>query len=137
MRDYDEIKEKIQTLADKSGLSFSFFAASFPLRFVFTTKDERSAQITFGDDAAAKKKQTSMKFIFTDRLYVENDKGFVIADELYSKLKNLCKKLHYVFLWRYHRYLEHPQITEEEREAHVQERGEEDLVTEYITERRV
>jgi len=136
MKGYDNIKAKIQKLAEENELSFSFFAAAFPLRFVFTTI-ENSGQITFNDNAAAKKEKTCIEFVFTNRLYVNIDKGFVISDELYGKLKNLCKKLHYVFLWRYHRYLEHPQITEVEREEHVNERGERDLTTEYITERRV
>ena len=134
MTNFDELKAKIQKVAEDNDLVFIFDASCSPIRFIF--KEAEDAQCRFDDtDEQEQAKKPALKFIFRDGITVKADNNFVLSDEVYNKLKNLCKKMHYLFLLKYHYWLEAKGMNEDKRDKHVEDRADQDLLTEYITQR--
>jgi hypothetical protein len=129
MNYYDDAKAKIQKIAEDNDFIFIFRYESSPISFKFVPQDDQ--QITFDDESGepTRRNKAAIEFIFYNGLFVNVSDEITIDDDLLCKMKNLCKKLHYLYLWRYYHWLGQP---EEDRQAHVEKRAERELLTEYI-----
>lgn len=98
--DYQDILNKIMELCDENKLEFEFEYSKFPIVANIKPVLEQQGQL-FIADANTNFVNGKISFIFGDEPQITILNDFNINDNLLNKIKNLVKKLHYVFLQGY------------------------------------
>lgn len=94
----DDIEVKIDKTCKDEKLEYDWVKNQFPIVAIITNDREAVNQevMDLGDHGASLlPSDGELRFIFDDELQIRIDDDFEISDEIFSKLKNLFRKLHY------------------------------------------
>ena len=96
------MKEKIDSLCDENKLQFNFETLRFPIIAKIKPNFETQNQITIDvGDKTTNYINGEIQFIFGDELTMTVLNDFRIEDSILNRIKNMTKKLHYLFLQNY------------------------------------
>lgn len=100
---YEEQLDKVRGICEKNKLEFELRKDRFPIVMTIRPQWEDAAQARLEfpclpDDKPKTDPDAWIKLIFGNELVISTSLDFVIDDDLFSKIKNSCKKLHYAFL---------------------------------------
>ena len=106
---YNVLKEKLQGICDKNNLSYTIKNRSYP--FLMTIKpigglDAQQTMLEGMDTGETGYISPDASLVFAYRDGVLNYKiseTFTISDALFTKIKNLCKKLHDMWMMHFYR----------------------------------
>ena len=106
---YNVLKEKLQGICDENGLAYSIQNRSYP--FLMTIKplggiDAQQTMLEGMDTGETGYISPDASLVFAYRDGVLNYKiseTFTISDSLFTKIKNLCKKLHDMWMMHFFR----------------------------------
>lgn len=93
-----DIENKIEKTCKDEKLEYGWAKNQFPIVATITNDREAVNQevMDLGDSGASMlPSEGELKFIFDEELQIRIDDDFEISDEIFSKLKNLFRKLHY------------------------------------------
>ena len=102
------IEGKLAELLAAHNLVYTFSSDDYPISITVEPNLDPSAQMEMfaNDDAGVSSRDAKLRFIFQDgNIIVRTDSRLIISDALLSKIKGLAKKMHYLYLQAYHRYL--------------------------------
>lgn len=100
--DYEKELEKMEKLCDENELEVGIEEASFPI--VYTIMPNRTSKNQMMMNVGGKRStyvNGETKLIFADELTMQIVNDYVIEDNLLNRLKNMAKKLHYLYLQMY------------------------------------
>lgn len=101
--EYEDQLDKLRTLCENNGLEFEISKDKFPIAMTIRPnwEDAAQAKIEFVEQPDATPRtdpEAWIKLIFGGDLVINTSLDFAIDDDLFSKIKNGCKKLHYAYL---------------------------------------
>lgn len=99
---FDSYKKKLQGICDENNLIFRFRSDTYPITLTIRPVGGVAAQMSMLEDAEEKgytSPEAAIVFIYKDgELTYETSETFTISDALFSKIKNLFKNMHYLWL---------------------------------------
>lgn len=106
MLDFDlqDTRDKIEKLCNENDLNFEFESSNFPIVAALSPSEESKNQlvIDFKDDGRESNfVNGEIQFIFGDELTMKVLNDFRIEEGLLNRIKNMIKKLHYIYLQLY------------------------------------
>lgn len=96
-----DMQEKINKLCDENDLEFNFETLRFPIIAKIKPNLESQNQLKFDIGEDTDFVNGEIKFIFGDELTMTVLNDFRIEDSILNRIKNMTKKLHYLFLQMY------------------------------------
>jgi hypothetical protein len=102
------IEGKLAELLAAHNLVYTFSSDDYPISLTVEANLYPSAQMEMfaNDDAGVLSRYAKLCFIFQDgEIVVRTYSRLIISDALLSKIKGMAKKMHYLYLQAYHRYL--------------------------------
>lgn len=106
---YESYKKKLQGVCDENDLVFRFVRTEYPITLTISPASVDMAQIAMpgvqDEDEASSPDATIVFSIKDGILSYKISQTFTISDALFSKIKNLFKKLHYFWLQFFFREL--------------------------------
>ena len=96
-----DIENKIEKVCKDEKLEYTWEHMNFPIIATITNNREMANQevMDLGDQGVnLLPSDGELRFIFDEELSIRIDDDFQISDEVFSKLKNLFRKLHYEHL---------------------------------------
>ena len=104
-QDFADMQEKIMGVCKESKLEFNFEGARFPvvarINPDLSQRDQMRFDIDETDGEVTNFVNGEIKFIFDDELTMTVFNDFKIEDSLLNRIKNMVKKLHYIYLQIY------------------------------------
>jgi hypothetical protein len=100
---YEALKKKLHGICDENELVFRFSHDSYPITLTISPNPEKTDQIgiseVLGEDKYPDSPNASLVFAFADgSLTYRTSETFAIGDALFSKIKNLYKNMHSLWL---------------------------------------
>jgi hypothetical protein len=100
---YGSYKKKLQNICEENDLIFRFSHESYPITLTVSPNPEKADQIgmaeVIGGDEYPDSPNASLVFAFIDgSLTYRMSETFTIGDALFSKIKNLYKNMHSLWL---------------------------------------
>lgn len=106
---YESYKKKLQGVCDENDLVFRFVRTEYPITLTISPASADMTQIAMPgvqDEDEASSPDAAIVFSIKDGiLSYKTSQTFTISDALFSKIKNLFKKLHYFWLQYFFREL--------------------------------
>lgn len=99
--EYNKTFDKINDLCIENELEFTFESSRFPIVARVTPNFEQKNQMKMDIGNDTDFINGEVQFIFDDELTMKVLNDFRIEDSLLNKIKNMSKKLHYLFLQIY------------------------------------
>jgi hypothetical protein len=95
-----ELQEKLDKLCEDNDLEYSFSKEDFPIIFTFRPMWEKAAQmrLDLGESELTTDPDARIELVFGDELTLRSFGDFVIDDDQLNKIKNMAKKIHYLYL---------------------------------------
>lgn len=101
MADLRDLHDKLEDLCEENGLRY-YMEEGYPIVFTFAPFAYGQTSM-FGDDESDHCANMQLIFGAIDNLQYKIEGDFYISDELYNKIKNMAKKIHYAFLQDWYR----------------------------------
>lgn len=98
---YNAMKDKLENTLEENGLIGTFVTDETPIMLTITPNNVESGQMSMIPDDNENKSSLDAKlsFIFQDGdVIITTDEKLVISESLMNKLKNIAKKMHYLYL---------------------------------------
>ena len=138
---FEVYKKKLQGLCDEHSLVYRFRKDRYPITLTFQTTGDISGQMSMleaAEEDGYRSPDATLVFAFKDgELVYRISETFTISDALFSKLKNLFKNMHSVWLQYFFRdVIEHKTLSQEQMPTidGDDENGDEDVVDEVFDE---
>lgn len=96
-----DIYNKLDKLCDDERLFYEWTHKSYPMTGMVRKIGRDKNQVMMEGVVEEVDSVGAATFIFDEELLISTDDSFIVSDEVFSKLKNLFKKLHYECLQRY------------------------------------
>ena len=97
---FDDYETKLQNVCEANGLLYRLNKDTYPVTLTVEPDTSLDAQLSLAEDGAPPARRgASIKFVYAGGcLSYKTTGGFEVSDATLGKLKNLFKKLHYMWL---------------------------------------
>lgn len=100
--DYQDMLGKVENLCTSNDLEFEFESSKFPIVAIIRPSEESRNQLVMDlGDESSDFVNGEIELIFGDELTMKVINDFRIEDNLLNRIKNMTKKLHYIYLQMY------------------------------------